>query len=224
MGDDKASLGAIAAAGAALISGIGALTLTGTIGRVQRNNGGVFALGLGIVVFGAALWVAASVISPDARSWTIRGRNIGVRPAFQILGVAFSLVGLIVALSGAIATADDTEQPAVKLRLDDDGKGVTGSATVANLSSEDRLTVNVDGLMRTPNNEYDATNLYQAFVGPDSDGKASSDVAVPMPANRFDAIGIRAWTEEKPADCGDYADKAKGTTGGTGCVIIQLKL
>jgi hypothetical protein len=221
--DDKASLGAIAAAGAALISGIGALTLTGTIGRVQRNNGTVLAIGLAIVVFGAAMWVAASVISTEARSWTIGGRNIGVRPAVQIIGVVFSLVGLIVALSGAIATADDAEQPAVKLAIGEGGKSVTGAATVANLSSQDRLTVNVDGLMRTPDNTYDATNLYQAYVGPDSDGKAVSDFVVPTPAGRFDAIGMRAWTEDKPAACGQYASKSEGTTGGTGCVIIQLR-
>jgi hypothetical protein len=40
----------MAAAAAALIAGIGALTLTGALGRVQRNSGLAFAIGLAFVV------------------------------------------------------------------------------------------------------------------------------------------------------------------------------
>jgi len=47
---DKPGLPTIAAAAAALVSGIGLLTLTGSLGRVQRNSGDLFAIAVGMVI------------------------------------------------------------------------------------------------------------------------------------------------------------------------------
>ena len=100
----------MAAAAAALIAGIGALTLTGALGRVQRNSGLAFAIGLAFVVLGAAIWVIGALISREATPARIKGRNIGLSPAVQVCGVAVSLLGLIVALTAAISTANDMDQ------------------------------------------------------------------------------------------------------------------
>jgi hypothetical protein len=218
----KASLGAMAAAAAALVSGVGALTLTGALGRVQRNNGLLFGIGLLLVVLGAAAWVVGALISPEARPLKRWKMTIGIGPGLQGVGVVASLIGLVVALLAAVATANDTEQPSVKLTLADDGKTATGVATVANLSSQDRLTVNVDGLTRQGSDRYAEANLFQGYVGPDSDGKATIEAKVPLPPDRFDALGIRAWTAGKPDDCGAYPTDQADPESGTGCIILQL--
>jgi hypothetical protein len=61
-------LAAITAAATGLVGGIGALTLTGALGRVQRNHGPWFAVAVGLVLLGAAVFVGASMIEPQARA------------------------------------------------------------------------------------------------------------------------------------------------------------
>lgn len=220
---DPPGLPAVAAAAAALVSGIGLLTLTGALGRVQRNNGQAFAIAIALVVIGAAVWVAGAMISERARKANVLGFSIGMREGVKAIGLLFSLIGLVVGFYVAIGTADDTEQPAVALRVSDDGGSVTGTARAANLSSEDRLNVYVDGLVSRKGGAYKGSNLYQAFVGPNADGEASNDVHVRLPPGRFDAVGIRAFTARNPEGCGRYPLKrAQAGEEGTGCVIIRL--
>ena len=52
---DNNNWAAVAGAGAGLIAGVAALSLTGVLGRVQRNQGFWFAIALGLVVAEAAL-------------------------------------------------------------------------------------------------------------------------------------------------------------------------
>lgn len=220
---EGAGLTAMAAAAAALVSGVGALTLTGALGRVQRNQGTLFAIAVGCVAIGAGLWVAGSLISPRARKFTRFGRNIGPRSATQALAVAFSLVGLVVGFAVAVSTANDTEQPTVSLALGRHLETVAASAKVGNLSSEDRLTVYVDGLKSSAGGGYDSSHLYQTFVGPDGDGDASAEIKVGLPRGRFNAVGIQAFTAEQPEGCGRYPRRSGGDDeAGTGCAILQL--
>jgi hypothetical protein len=204
-----------------LVTGVGALTLTGVLGRVQRNSGAAFAAAVGFVIFGAAVWLIGSMISKRARTTKWRGRNIGPRAAVQILGVVLTLVGLFIGFLAAISTADDTEQPDVTLTLDAHARFATGAAKVSNLSSEDRLSVFVDGLADKKGGGFESSNLYQAFVGPDGDGDAHNDIKVRVPPGRFDAVGIRAFTSPHPADCGKYPRKETSEEG-TGCAILRL--
>lgn len=220
---ERPGLPAVAAASVALVSGVGLLTLTGALGRVQRNSGGAFAFALAFVVVGAAVWVAGAMISKEARRREVLGFNIGMREGVQALGVLLSLIGLVVGFSVAIATANDTEQPAVALKLSKEGASVSGMAEVGNLSSEDRLNVYIDGLVLRADGHYQRTNLYQAFVGPDGDGYAANEMEVALPPGRFDAVGIRAFTARNPEDCGAYPlRRADAGEEGTGCVIIRL--
>lgn len=216
------SLPSIAAAATALIAGVGGLTLTGALGRVQRNNGTWFAIALALVVVGAGIWVAATLIKPEARPVLIRTRSFGVRQLVQALGIVVSLIGLTVGFGTAVDAANDTEQAAVEVKVDPRSLVLTGAASVANLNSQEHLTVFVDGLVdrRT---RYVATNLYKAFIGPNEDGKASQQLDVQVPHGRFDAVGVRAYTSEAPQSCGSYPKGGPGDRKDfTGCVVLRL--
>lgn len=224
-------LASVAAAGVAFIGAIGGLTLTGVLGRVQRNSGPEFAWAVTLVLLGAALWLLSFMISPKAgkiksKALPTRWRNrVRPREAVQALAVVVSIVGLLVGFTTAIGTADDTEQPAVTLKVGGNGASVVGTAKVGNLSSEDRLTVYVDGLRRNDDGGFATSatsNLYQAYVGPDKDGEVSHDIAVTVPPGRYDAVGIKAWMSEKPEDCGAYPNRTEGSESGTGCAIMRL--
>ena len=66
--DKGANLASIAAAATTLIAGVGLLTLTGVLGRVQRNHGEAFPIALAVAMLGAAIWLIASLISTKART------------------------------------------------------------------------------------------------------------------------------------------------------------
>ena len=57
-------------AAAAVIAAVGALAVTGALGRVQRNNGLWFGIGIGAVLLGATLWIIASVLSAGTPTQT----------------------------------------------------------------------------------------------------------------------------------------------------------
>ena len=88
-GNPKDGLGipALTAAAAALVSGVGALTLTGTLGGVQRNNGIEFALAIGLVVVGTGIWIAGAMIKTTARPLHIWGLTLGLREVVELFGV-----------------------------------------------------------------------------------------------------------------------------------------
>jgi ABC-type uncharacterized transport system permease subunit len=81
----------MAVAAGALVSGVAALTLTGALGRVQRNEGEDFALAVGLVVVGGAVLLVGGLISPKARRWEPLGRHLGIREVVQTLGVVIAL-------------------------------------------------------------------------------------------------------------------------------------
>jgi hypothetical protein len=215
----------VAAAAVALVSGVGALSITGVLGRVQRNHGLLFAIAIGLVVAGAALSVYANLIPEQQRTWNPFKRNIGLRRRLLALAVTCTVVGVIVGFGTAVTTADDTETPNVSLSLDEETLDAKASAKVSNLSSTERLAVYVDGLTdpATPGGDYGEANLYQAFVGPDGEGNAVNEVDVRVEAGRFDAIGVPAYIVGRPERCGEYYPQEKRSREeGTGCVIARL--
>lgn len=136
-----------------------------------------------------------------------------------------SVVGLGLGFVVAVGTTNDIEQPAVTLEVSAVGLTAVGTAKVGNLSSEDRLTVYIDGLTRDDDGKLTAqrsSNLYQACVGPDSDGTVSNEANVVIPPGRYDAVGLKAYVAAKPQDCGAYPIGKKPGTDGTGCAIVRL--
>ena len=228
VGDGYADyFGVPAAAAAALVSGVGALALTGSLGRVQRDETGWFAFALALVLFGGFLWVlgtllraAASARDQDAsRDPNIAEKLLGLaRRVLRPIGLTSLVAGLIIGFTITVLTASHTEQAAVTLQISPDFKSVSGTAKVNDLNSNKRLTVLVDGLV---DNDPNPIPLYQAYVGPNSDGQAIDDVNVPIPSNGYDAIDIRAYTAATPTACGQVPLSAIGGEG-TGCVIIRL--
>ncbi len=274
-------LGAIVAAATGLIAGVGALTLTGALGRVQRNHGAWFAAAVTSVLVGAAIfalatnidedyevpkrpawwrgalrriaailavvglivlgliladslpsgqgpavgdggvWVASLLVLAVGEIYGATHLHVGWRESVQVFGAALLAIGIIIAFVFAIAAAGETEQPQVTLTLSADAASVSGTAKVGDLSSRDRLSVYIDGLIRKGNN-YQQTQLYKAFVGPDSNGNASDNVSVSIPPDEFEAIGISAYTTRNPAGCGSYPTGQQGQKQGTGCAVIQL--
>jgi hypothetical protein len=91
-------------------------------------------------------------------------------------------------------------------------------------------------------NTFAAHTLQQTYVGPDGDGKFDVPVDARIPAGRFDAVGIRSWTEKDPKSggiqdarerpCENYPRKvsylssptqrSRVREAGTGCLILPL--
>lgn len=217
-------LGAVGAAAAALLAGIGALSLTGVLGRVQRNNGELLTGAIALVVLGVALSLLATI---DAEKMGFKRRpavRALVRPLLLSLAIVCTLGGVVLGFGTAIFTADDTETPALSFTLDETTLAAKATAEVSNLSSRDRLGLYFDGLRGPPGGPYETTNLYQSFVGPDGDGHASNDVELQVEPGRFDAVGIRAYIVGSPEQCGgEYLEDpdANGEQG-TGCLIARL--
>jgi hypothetical protein len=182
---------AIVGAATALVSGIGALTLTGTLGRVQRNHGEWFIGSIGAVVVGAGLGLIAALLITNGT----------VRKALQAVGVLLIVCGVAVAFGVAVNTADDVARPSLAITLDEDKLAVTGDAKVANLSSNERLVVFVDGLLPGTDGYRTVARLYQAYAGPDSDGNASAEIDVQVPPGRFAAVGVKAFTGNEASKC-----------------------
>ncbi len=85
-------LGAIGAAATGLIGGIGALTLTGALGRVQRNHGIWFAVAVGLVLLGAAIVVGSPMIQDSAGKVTVKAHR--PRKLLLVICAFVAVVGL----------------------------------------------------------------------------------------------------------------------------------
>jgi hypothetical protein len=60
-------------------------------------------------------------------------------------------------------------------------------------------------------------------VGPDQDGNVSQKIVVAVPAKeKYDSIGIKAYTGPDSPHCNDFGEAANNKKSGTGCVIMSL--
>lgn len=91
-----APLSTIIAAATGVVGGIGALTLTGALGRVQRNQGRWFAVSVGLVLLGAAVFVGGALIDATAGGITTRPLRMSLRQAVQALGLLLAAIGAVV--------------------------------------------------------------------------------------------------------------------------------
>lgn len=205
-GPDLTSVGVAAAA---LVTGVGALTLTGALGRVQRDYGLEFATAVCFTLAGATLWVVEGLLN-KRHSW-LKG-----------VGVVLTVIGLAGGYIFAIVSSGDTEEPAVTLKLSADGSQASGDVKVSDLGPRQRVDLYVDGLTAKPGGGYVRTNLYASFLGPDKDGSVSDGFSVAVPPATFDAVGISAYKASgSPATCG-IDSVLNSSSQGTGCVILQL--
>jgi hypothetical protein len=203
----------------ALLTGIGALSLTGTLGRVQRNHPTAFAIALGLVVVGVTLVALGAVLARRSE------RLSGFGTALWIAGALGTAAGVIVGFVVAVASAGQTERPSLDVRLDQERLTVTGTASVSDMSSRDSLEVRVYGLrdydheLLTP--AMQSVPLARMVVGPDGDGKATQNLDVRLPHGGYDAIGVTASVKDDTHPCGLRRDDNE-LSGGTACVNLPL--
>lgn len=185
------------------------MTLTGALGRVQRDHPVGFSVSVALVLLGAGLWLGSSLL---------KSKLSGLA---RVAGILLSLSGLVLAFVVTITSASDTEQPAVSLTISRDGSIATGTVNVSDLAPRERVALYVDGLT-TGKNGYDPTSIYAAFLGPNSAGSISQSFRVAIPPAKYDAIAARAFkASTHPENCGAQA-VLDFTRQPTGCVILQL--
>ncbi len=225
----KANLGALATAAGALLTFVGSVSLTGPLGRVIRNDGEPLEWAMAAVLIGAALLIAAGLSST--------GKLLEV--IFSLLGLILTLAGFIIATVLAIRSADHQQRPSITAALDESGRSVTGKVTVQTLPSNARVVTVVQGVTEGASGRVDrARDLERSDVGPNDDGKVDIEFATRLPAGRYDALRIAAWTvDAKHAQQGKNTDDAdlacrlgKGlpkaedaaTAAGKACVKLPL--
>jgi hypothetical protein len=223
----KVNLAALAAGAGGLATVLGGLSLTGITGRVMRNEPHAVAVGLVLVLIGAALLGAAGLPAT--------GKLIEV--IFSLIGIELTIAGLIIVGVTAVTSAGEGERPLITGKLEDAGRRVTGKVTAGNLDSSARFTVIVDGITKTMDNKPMPKTLSRIDVGPDGEGKVDVPIDMRVPAGRFDEVRIAGWSvdprasesdEEPPRNtpCDEGATRPrygdKPALSGTGCISLPL--
>jgi len=204
------------------VAALGALALTGTIGRVQRNEPEMISWALFLVLAAGTLWVISSEFSSLTK---------GIR----VVACLAALGGFVLGLSAAVQTANDEPRPQIKARLSDDAHKLTVEIGASNMETEDRLAIFVDALTRGRRNpeKYTSEPVYRGYGGPDADGNVTTTVSVFLPKGNFTDVGIKAFTDKTSPACDDQLakdaaspdtepKKSEKPGSGTGCVTMAL--
>lgn len=206
---------------APLVTAMGALALTGTIGRVQRNEPLAISIALGLVLAAGTLWL-------------LSGQLIKRTTVLRIASAAFALGGFVLGLAAAVWTANDEPRPQIKASLSDDAHKLTADITASNMETGDRLAIFVDALTRDPTapGDYLTEPVYRGYEGPDGDGNVNITVSTFLPKGAFTDVGVKAFTDETSNACDDQlaedaaTEKSSTSQGkpqsGTGCVTLAL--
>lgn len=214
--DGGTSITSIGLLVAPLLTILGGLALTGTIGRVQRESPLLLSIAIGLVIFAGVIWVAASNLTAPKAGKDRSGLDIGLR----IAALVFAAVGFILALAVAVATANNEPRPQISPTLNEDGTKMTTHVTTSGLPTNQRLAFRVD-LLR---DGQMVGHLYQAYVGPNTDGDVDQTITTPLPPSGYTEIQIKAYTGTTSPSCDDFSEVRESSTygSGTGCVILTL--
>jgi hypothetical protein len=214
------NVSALAAGVTSLFAVIGALAATGVIGRLERNEPDALIAAVFIVLLGSAMLVLAGLPITTDRS-----------EIFAILvGTGLTVIGIGWAIAAGIKDAGRSERPRLTVALDSKGTVVKGKVRAANLKSDRTLVVLVEGLnvSEAAKKNWQVTNLAQYYVGPDGDGKVDMPLAVPVPADEFTHVGVKAKTRETDT-CSQYprrrgSEPFKEEIEGVdaGCAVVRL--
>jgi hypothetical protein len=200
-------LAAIPALGAVLTG----LAITGgLVGHMARDHP--------LASYGAFGLAALAIFAGALATFAFRADSAEERVAIYA-GLGFVIGSLLFGVYAGVATWGDRAQPSITLTPK---AGHTVAVTVrgAGLRSSDHIVVEVEQLVRAPNDDGRLTwkagePLYGASLGPDGDGKIAYTVNIPLPAGDYDDLGARAWVGEEPKAC-----YARGNT--TGCVRVHV--
>jgi len=202
---------------ASVVAALGLLTITGTVGRVQREDPTLFSIALGLVLFAGALWLAASTFTAPAR---VRETRSTLDVVLRGLAILAGLVGFALSLDLAVGTANNEPRPEITPTLNVKKHELTTEITASSLPTNHRLAFRVDLLDR---GEL-VGHVYQAYVGPNADGNVNQTITTLLPTQGYTEIEVKAYTGTTSPQCDDFEqilnDKTFGS--GTGCVIITL--
>jgi hypothetical protein len=224
-GPNLANLTGIGAAATTLIAIVSALAVTGVLQRTQRNEGENLGIAFSLVIGAAVGWVAIWILKPSGWRRAARfGRwaEVGVG-ALAVLALG---IGLGFAIHAVIETQKLTQRPTIEARISP-GAALEATVKASGLTADSRIVIYVDGLRPDPEHPgayRPLATIYQAYLGPDSDGEVKEPVSVVIPQGQYQAVGLRAWTtsEEPPCEFTDIDPKKTGTRLGAACVILPL--
>jgi hypothetical protein len=208
---ESEGLAGIGVAVTGLVAALAALTLTGTIGRVQRDDPNAILLALVLVAIAGGIWAVAPTVKLKRAPW------VG-----KVVGIVFAIAGFAVALHAAVTSADHEPRPQLSAQLSSDRKTLTTTVAASNLSSNRRIAIAVS-LLKSDESRYP---LYKGFVGPTSEGTFSQTLITHLPnLAPYSTIQVRAYTGPISSSCDEYQEHPKNPTigAGTACVVIWLK-
>lgn len=219
-GKDEANpLVGVAALVAPLLTTIGLLTATGTVGRVMRNEPMLFSVALAAVVVGSGMWIWAKQLDPDEqKNW---------RRTAITLAVLFAMAGFAGALVATVQTADDESRPQIAAKIGPKGARLKATVKAFGMEKGDRLAIEVDALKRrragaNPKVAGDPfrpnpRRVYRAYMGPDEDGKVTYTFRTPLPRRGYSDVSIKAFSGDDPSSCeSESGQEPKGIAKGSG--------
>ena len=214
------NVSALAAGVTSLFGVIAALTATGALGRLERNEPDALTAAVLIVLLGAVMLVIAGLPVTTGRSELFA----------TLVGTGLTVLGLGWAIAASIEVAGQTERPEIHMAVDPKASLVKGTIKVGNMASDERFAVLVEGLNPSASDDraWDIATLAQYYVGPDGDGKVNLPVEVLVPDGTYEAVGIRAWSGDStrcrtyPRRGADEDFKEQVAGARAGCVVLPL--
>ncbi len=200
-------LAAIPALGAVLTG----LAITGgLVGHMARDHP--------LATYGAFGLAVLAIFAGALAAFALRDGSAEERAAVYT-GLGLVVASLLFGVYAGVQTWGDRVQPSIML-TPKAGKTVAVTVRGAGLRSTDHIVVEVEQLLRAPNDAGRLTwkagqPLYGASLGPDGDGEIAYTVDIPLPAGDYDDLGARAWVGDEPKPC-----YARGNT--TGCVRVHV--
>jgi hypothetical protein len=195
-----------------LIGVLAALTLTGTLGRVQRDEPIAILAALVLAAAAGGLWALAPVL-PGTKLDRVRAR---LKP----IGIVLAFLAFAVALYAAVITADYDPRPQLDASLSSDHKTLTTTITASNLNSTRRMAIAIL-LLRGSQKQF----LYRAYMGPTSEGTLDQTIVTPLPdLAPYRQIEIRAYTGRSSPACDEYGKKQGDSSLGSGTACVEITL
>ena len=183
----ESNVAALISAAGAIFTFISGVSLSGTLGRVVRNDGDLLQVAFVLVLVGAALLVAAGL--------STTGKFLEV--VFSIIGLELTLAGFVVAGVLVARSGGHQERPSVTAQLDQASSSVKGKVTVGSMASSARVVTLVQGVGKRGSGP--PVVLSRSDIGPNDEGKVDYEYSARVPTGRYDHLRVVAWTVDGDA-------------------------
>lgn len=230
--------GAVAAVAASLAG-------TDLIARAQRDHGLVLISAYALVLFAAALWIVAVVVSADRLKTPERARSL-IRLFFWVgrnaaaVAVLLFFLGIASATAAFTLTQQDNVRPTVQATYDSASSVLSITAKVEGLSNQRGMIVKASGFVETRVQEWiprlklsrlvnkivpppgERNVIFFALLGPDADGNVEYKATAIVPKNLFDWIQVTASTSAA-TECNWRESTKIRQPDRAGCAAIRIR-